>query len=93
MEDGKQAVDYMEEADDDFIDLILMDVTMPVMDGYEATRRMESREKIGEPIIAMNANAFEEDVKTAFAAGMDGHLAKPIRLEALYDIMKKYLCL
>lgn len=87
---GKQAVDYMNQVEDGFIDLILMDVMMPVMDGYEATRQIRQNNK-KVPIIAMTANAFEEDVKEALASGMNDHLAKPIRIEILYNVMSKYL--
>ena len=67
---------------------------MPVMDGYTATRKIRELERSDAktvPIIAMTANAFEEDVKAALAAGMNEHLSKPIRIELLYEIMKKYL--
>lgn len=89
-ENGKQAVDYMNQVEDGFIDLILMDVMMPIMDGYEATRQIRLNNK-KVPIIAMTANAFEEDVKEALAAGMNDHLAKPIRIEMLHSVMSKYL--
>ncbi len=89
-ENGKQAVDYMNQVEDGFVDLILMDVMMPVMDGYEATRQIRQYNKTI-PIIAMTANAFEEDVKEALAAGMNDHLAKPIRIEMLYKVMSQYL--
>ena len=91
---GQKAVEYMSQPEADDIDLILMDIMMPVMDGYEAARRIR---KLADPvhanklIIAMTANAFEEDVKAALAAGMNEHLSKPIRIELLYEIMKKYL--
>ena len=90
---GQQAVDYMEQAEEGFVDLILMDVMMPVMDGYEATRQIRKigNSNAGTPIIAMTANAFEEDVKAALDAGMDDHLAKPIRIEALYEVMQKHI--
>lgn len=84
VEDGKQAVDYMESEKGDMIDLILMDVMMPVMDGYEATqkiRQLEDKTKADIPIIAMTANAFEEDAKRCFAAGMTAHIAKPFQIE------------
>ena len=94
VEDGKQAVDYMESEKGDMIDLILMDVMMPVMDGYEATqkiRQLEDKTKADIPIIAMTANAFEEDAKAAMEAGMNAHMAKPIRIESLYEIIEQYL--
>ena len=94
VEDGKQAVDYMESEKGNMIDLILMDVMMPVMDGYEATqkiRQLEDKTKADIPIIAMTANAFEEDAKAAIEAGMNAHMAKPIRIESLYEIIEQYL--
>ena len=89
---GAEAVEQVRQHPE--LDLILMDIMMPVMDGYEAARRIR---KLADPvhanklIIAMTANAFEEDVKAALAAGMNEHLSKPIRIELLYEIMKKYL--
>ena len=71
----------------DTVDVVLMDVQMPEMDGYEATRRirrLENQEIASKPIIAMTANAFEEDVQEALKAGMNDHMAKPIRIETLY---------
>lgn len=94
VEDGKQAVDYMESEKGNMIELILMDVMMPVMDGYEATqkiRQLEDKTKADIPIIAMTANAFEEDAKAAIEAGMNAHMAKPIRIESLYEIIEQYL--
>lgn len=94
VEDGKQAVEYMESDKGDAIDIILMDVMMPVMDGYEATqkiRQLEEEAKANIPIIAMTANAFEEDARAAIKAGMNAHVAKPIRIESLYKIMEQYL--
>ena len=81
-------------AEPDFVDVVLMDVQMPEMDGYEATRRirrLENQEIASKPIIAMTANAFEEDVQEALKAGMNDHMAKPIRIETLYALMRKYL--
>lgn len=96
VEDGKQAVNYMESEKGNMIDLILMDVMMPVMDGYEATQKIRQLEdktktKADIPIIAMTANAFEEDAKAAIEAGMNAHMAKPIRIESLYEIIEQYL--
>lgn len=68
----------------DTVDVVLMDVQMPEMDGYEATRRirrLENQEIASKPIIAMTANAFEEDRKKALAKGMNGHIAKPVDAE------------
>lgn len=65
---------------------------MPEMDGYEATRRirrLENQEIASKPIIAMTANAFEEDVQEALKAGMNDHMTKPIRIETLYALMRK----
>ena len=89
VEDGKQAVNYMESEKGN-----MMDVMMPVMDGYEATqkiRQLEDKTKADIPIIAMTANAFEEDAKAAIEAGMNAHMAKPIRIESLYEIIEQYL--
>ena len=92
-ENGKQAVEILERCHKDF-KLVLLDLIMPVMDGYEAARRIRKLADpvhANKPIIAMTAYAFEEDVKAALAAGMNEHLSKPIRIELLYEIMKKYL--
>ena len=89
---GAEAVEQVRQHPE--LDLILMDIMMPVMDGYEAARRiwkLADPVHANKPIIAMTANAFEEDVKAALAAGMNEHLSKPIRIELLYEIMKKYL--
>lgn len=89
---GAEAVEQVRQHPE--LDLILMDIMMPVMDGYEAARRIRKLADpvhANKPIIAMTANAFEEDVKAALAAGMNEHLSKPIRIELLYEIMKKYL--
>lgn len=93
-EDGIICVDMMEKAEAGYYDLILMDIQMPNMDGYKATRtirNLSDKEKAGITIVAMTANAFEEDKKNAYEAGMNDHLAKPIQLEKLYEMMMKYL--
>ena len=92
--DGTVAVEKMSKASEGDYDLILMDVQMPVMDGYEATRRIRKlpgsfAAKI--PIIAMTANAFAEDRRLAFEAGMDEHLTKPIDVIKLKDMIHKFL--
>ena len=93
--DGIICVDMMEKAEAGYYDLILMDIQMPNMDGYKATRtirKFEDSKKAGITIIAMTANAFEEDKRDAYAAGMNCHIAKPIKvdelLSALADILK-----
>ena len=94
VENGRQAVEYMQEAESDSVDVVLMDIMMPEMDGYEATRQirhLENKEIAGKPIIAMTANAFEDDVQAALDAGMNAHMAKPIRIETLYALMRKYV--
>lgn len=79
---GKEAVDLIDRVSEGAFDVILMDVMMPVMDGYEATRTLRSM-GVSIPIIAMTANAFAEDVQECLASGMDAHIAKPIDLEKL----------
>ena len=84
----------VERAPIGYYQLIMMDIQMPVMDGYEATRRIRtiSRRDIPDlPIIAMTANAFPEDVANALKAGMNFHLAKPIDIKALMNVLEKYL--
>ena len=93
-EDGILCVDMLARAADNYYDLILMDVQMPNLDGYGATRRIRSLDdpfKAGIPIVAMTANAFEEDKKNALAAGMNDHIAKPIDLSELTRVLKEYL--
>ena len=91
---GLEAFEMVERAPIGYYQLILMDIQMPVMDGYEATRRIRtiSRRDIPDlPIIAMTANAFSEDVTSALKAGMNFHLAKPIDIKALMNVLEKYL--
>ena len=94
-EDGEIAVQKMKQAAPGQYDLILMDIQMPKMDGYEATRQIRAlpdAAKAGIPIFAMTANAFEEDRQNALKAGMDGHIAKPLDiphlLQVLADVLK-----
>lgn len=84
VEDGKQCVDQVEKMPVKTYDLILMDVQMPNMNGYEATKRirkLQDVEKANIPILAMTANAFESDKKMALASGMNGHISKPIDID------------
>ena len=86
VEDGVQCVARIEQKPAGTYDLILMDIQMPNMDGYKATqaiRRLADKEKSGIPIIAMTANAFEEDRKKALEKGMNGHIAKPVDIEKM----------
>ena len=92
--DGTEAVDKMAHAAPGQYDLILMDIQMPKMDGYEATRRIRAlpdAAQAGIPIVAMTANAFAEDKRTALEAGMNGHIAKPIEIPKLMGTLKEIL--
>ena len=91
---GQEAVDTIKNAAANTYNLVLMDVQMPVMDGYEATRQiraLEDSEKAKVPIVAMTANAFDEDRKAALAAGMNAHIAKPINIPQLMNVLKEIL--
>ena len=93
-EDGEIAVQKMKQAASGQYDLILMDIQMPKMDGYEATRQIRAlpdAKKAGIPIFAMTANAFAEDRLKALQAGMNEHLSKPIDPDTLYRLLVKYL--
>ena len=75
-----------------FYDAVLMDLRMPVMDGYEAARAIRALDRDDAesvPIIALTADAYEEDVKKCLAAGMNGHVAKPVEPEILYAAMER----
>ena len=92
--DGVECVDMLEKAANGAYQLILMDVQMPVMNGYDAAtkiRRMDDHQKAGIPIIAMTANAFSEDKQAALDAGMNDHVAKPINMNILVPMIRKYL--
>ncbi len=89
---GKVACDILEKSKEGYFDLVLMDIQMPVMDGHEATRKIRASENpaiSNIPIIAMTANAFEEDKKAAKEAGMNGHLAKPIEIPELIKALNQ----
>lgn len=93
-DNGKEAVEIVRNSKPGEIDLVLMDVMMPIMDGYQATReirQLEDPDLASLPIIAITANAFEEDKQAALDSGMNDHLAKPFRIEQLYKILETYL--
>lgn len=92
--DGVECVDMLEKAANGTYQLILMDVQMPVMNGYDATkkiRRMDDPQKANIPIVAMTANAFSEDKQVALDAGMNDHIAKPINMSVLVPTLRKCL--
>ena len=92
--DGVQAVRMVSESEPGYYDMIFMDVQMPNMNGYEATRAIRSLDRADTahlPIVAMTANAFDEDVRTALRAGMDAHFAKPIEIVKLEQMLYRYL--
>ena len=93
-DDGAVAVEKIKESEPGRYDLILMDIQMPILNGYEATKQIRALNKPGVsdiPIIAMTANAFDEDKKAAFAAGMNGHIAKPIDIPKLMELLTEIL--
>ncbi len=93
-ENGRLAVEKVEAAPAGRYDLILMDIQMPEMDGYEATRRIRAlpdKRKAAIPIVAMTANAFEDDRKNALSAGMNDHIAKPLDLQKLFRVLSELL--
>ncbi len=92
--DGLQCVEMMEAAPSGYYDLVLMDIQMPRMNGYEATRiirQMDDRVKANVTILAMTANAFEEDKREALESGMNAHLSKPIEVDKLVKTLKRSL--
>ena len=93
-ENGQIGVDMFRDSEPGQYDAILMDIRMPVMDGLEATREIRALDRDDAktiPIIAMSANAFDEDIRKSLDAGMNAHLAKPIEPEILYSELKKYI--
>ena len=94
VEDGIQCVNRITKMPEGTYDMILMDIQMPKMDGYKATqaiRHLPDKDKARIPIIAMTANAFEEDKREAIAAGMDGHIAKPIQVDKLLAMLAEMI--
>ena len=92
--DGVAAVEKMEQASAGQYDLILMDIQMPIMNGYEAAKRirkLKNQEIASVPIVAMTANAFEEDREKSYEAGMNGHLAKPVSVEKLMEMIHRVM--
>ena len=95
-EDGQLGLDAFLQAREGFYDVVIMDIRMPVMDGYEAARKIRSlcRSDAGTvPIIAMTADAFNDDVEKCFEAGMNGHIAKPIDPEVMYKTIAEMIIL
>ena len=93
-EDGDIAVEKMQNASEGQYDLVLMDIQMPRMNGYVATRairKLPNPYAANIPIIAMTANAFDEDKRNALDAGMNGHLAKPIDVQKLFDTLSEVM--
>lgn len=93
-ENGQLCVEKFEKSDPGYYDAILMDVRMPIMDGYEATRSIRSLSRPDAktiPIIAMTADAFSEDIKRCLDSGMNAHTAKPINLDEVLALLKKYI--
>ena len=93
-EDGAECLDKLEKAVAGYYDMILMDIQMPVMDGYDAAariRRMKDEKKASIPIVAMTANAFAEDRQKAISMGMNDHVAKPIDMNVLLPVIVKYI--
>jgi CheY-like chemotaxis protein len=94
VENGDIAVKMLSKAKERPFDLILMDVRMPVMDGYEATkliRALDNKDVAEIPIVAMTANAFDEDRKASFDAGMNEHISKPVSIEKMKGVLGMFL--
>ncbi len=93
-QNGQIAVEMVQNSTAGYYDVILMDIQMPVMNGYQASReirRLEDKELAGIPIIALTANAFDDDKKEALSSGMNDHIAKPINVEELYEVLENVL--
>ena len=91
---GVACIDMIEKAEADYYKMILMDIQMPVMNGYDAAlaiRKMKDTKKSRIPIVAMTANAFAEDTQKALSVGMNAHVAKPVDMNILVPTMMKYL--
>ena len=93
-EDGRQALQMFEVHEENYYDMIFMDIQMPIMDGLQATRairQLKRKDALSVPIVAMSANAFVEDIKRSKRAGMNDHVAKPVNLTKLLGVMENYL--
>ena len=93
-DNGQEALELFEASDENYFDVIFMDIQMPVMNGYEAARRIRrlNRPDAGEVfIVAMTANAFVEDIRLSREAGMNDHISKPIDFEHLKEILSRQL--
>ena len=94
MDTAENGCEAVKKAQSKRYDAILMDIQMPVMNGYEATRairRLEDKHLANVPIIAMTANAFQEDKQKALQEGMDGHVAKPLNVDVLMAVLRETL--
>ena len=92
--DGTDAVSMVNNSEEYYYDVILMDVQMPIMDGYEATRTIRSlaRKDVKDlPIIAMTANALEEDKEAALKNGMNAHIAKPLDMNIFISVLRQFI--
>ena len=93
-EDGQVCLEYFQNSPSGYYDAILMDIRMPLMTGYEATkaiRRLDRPDALSVPIIAMSADAFSEDIQQCLECGMNAHMAKPIDVKELTRVLKKYI--
>ena len=93
--DGTEAVDRLASCEDGYYDIIFMDIQMPRMNGYDATRAIRAMNRSyckQVPIVAMTANAFAEDVQAAKTVGMNEHIAKPLDLKTLARTLERWLC-
>ena len=90
---GKQCMEMLKKMPEDYYDMILMDIQMPEMDGYEATKRIRNLDdaRADIPIVAMTANAFEEDKQKALESGMNAHVSKPVDMNMLFKVMAQIL--